>query len=356
VFFFEGVQDMRGFTAQADRDSFIKSANGVNQIGIEFDSLLFWITEFAIGAKASQVLILKRFCGENGICLRNKTGMAWDKSKHSKCDIFRFCRNDHFLNHFGIGSFPVRMKNSGVDSETDSVAVILTTPCGFDSLVKAGCIEFVLFDCLGAIDTPGNDCLVIGFDRKEVIYICAFSKQHQEGVWHSGEEINEHRREICNVVEGERIKHFAHIETYFVKRTSGKFGYLPKHRVVVDIDFYEGMVFAVNKREIAISAAIGTAIGNGNKLVIRPTADSGAKFSIEFIYERGCLANHQSSFSGDNRLTDGAINRRRESLMFDDFNRCGWEQIKNSPGLSVFGDFSPEQNIVRRPGLCSIQN
>jgi hypothetical protein len=248
------------------------------------------------------------------------------------------------------------MKDSRVDSETDSIAVTLAAFGGSNSLVEVGCIQLVLPDCLCAINAPGNNCLVIGLGCKQIVDVRAFRKQHQESIWEAREIVNEQRREVGNVVEGERIKHFAHIKTYFVKRACGKVGYLPEHYVVVDVNFYEGMVFAINKCKIAICAAIGTAVGDRNELVIRTTADSGTEFSVEFVYKRGCLANHQDSFAGSNRLTDRDINRRRESLMVDDFDRHGWKQINDSPGFGVLGGFSPKQNSIRCPVLSGIQN
>lgn len=50
---------MRGFPAQADGYGFVEAADGIYQEGVEFDSLRFWITEFAVGAQVGQVLLLK---------------------------------------------------------------------------------------------------------------------------------------------------------------------------------------------------------------------------------------------------------------------------------------------------------
>jgi len=256
------------------------------------------------------------------------------------------------MNHFSVGGWPIWMKDAGVDSETDTVAVILTASCGFESFIKVGCIELVLADCFGAIDAPGNDCLVIGFDGKEVIDIAAFGKQHKEGIGQAGKVFHEHRREVCYVVEGEGIKHFAHIETDFVQRTIGELGDLPQHRVVINVDFDEGVVFAINHREVAIGAAIRAAVGDGNEFVIRPTANPGAEFPVEFVDERRCLANHKSFFA----FNDWPAGRRCKLLTVDDLNLGRVEQAGYASGLGVLGDFSPKQNQIGRKVFSGIQN
>jgi hypothetical protein len=352
---FEGVQDMRCFTAQADRNGFIEAANDVYQEGVELNSLRFGITEFAVGAQICQVLFLERFFYFEGICLSGKTGMAGDKTKHSDSDVLGFGGSEDFLNHFGIGGFPIRMKDAGVDSETDTVAVILTASGSVDSLIKVGCVEFVLADCLGAIDAPGNNCLVIGFDGKEVIDVAAFSKQHKECVRHVREEIDEHRGEVGNLVKGKRIEHFAHIETDFVQRTIGEFGDLPQHCVVINVDFDEGVVFAIDQSEVAIGAAIRAAIRDGNEFVIGTTANLGAEFSVEFVDERRCLTNHQNFFAFNDCPAGRTHLRRSESLVVNDLNLGRGEQAGYTPGLGVLGDFSPKQNQFRRKVFSGIQ-
>lgn len=346
---------MRGFAAQADRNGFIESANGVCQEGVEFDSLRFGITEFSVGAQVGEVLLLKRIFGFNWICSGGKTGMAGDKAKHSDGDILRLGGCEHFLNHIGVVVLPVRMKDAGVDSETDAVAVALTTFGGVDSLFEVRCIQFIMPDCFAAVDAPGDDCLVVGFDGKEVIDVSAFGKQHKEGVWQARKELYEHRCKIGNVVEGERIEHFAHIEADFVQRAVGEFSDLPEHCVVIDIDFDEGVVFAIYESEIAVGAAIGTAVGDWNEFVIGATADMRAEFPVEFVYERRCLTNHQGLFAFENALAEGGIGGRSEPLVVDDFDRRGWKQIHYAAGFRKLDGFSPEQNNIRRKVFGGIQ-
>jgi hypothetical protein len=35
---------MRGFPAQADRDGFVETANGIDDIGIKFDAFIFGVS------------------------------------------------------------------------------------------------------------------------------------------------------------------------------------------------------------------------------------------------------------------------------------------------------------------------
>jgi hypothetical protein len=216
-------------------------------MGIKFDTFIFGVTQFAVGSEVCQVLLLERFFCFDGICLGGKTGMAGDKTERSEGDVFGFGGCEHFLDHIGVGGLPIRMQDTGVDTEADTVAMLLAEPGGVDSLIEVGGIKFVLPDCFTTVDAPGNDCLVIGFARKQIADICTFGKQHKKSIRQSGEEIHKHWREVCNVVEGERIEHFAHIEADFVQRAIGEFVDLPEHCVVINVYFYECMVFAIYK-------------------------------------------------------------------------------------------------------------
>jgi hypothetical protein len=333
---------MRGFPAQADRNGFIKAANGIDDMGIKFDTFIFGVAQFPIGSEVGEVLLLECFFGFDGIRLGSEAGMAGDEAEHSDSDILRLGRCEHFLNHFGIRVLPAGMQDAGVDSEADTKPVILAASGGVDAFVEVGGIKFILIDCLTAIDAPGDDGLVIGFDGKQIADICAFGKQHKEGVGESRKEINEYRREVCNVVEGEGVEHFAHIEADFVQRASGEFGDLLKHCVVVDVDFDEGVVFAINERKIAIRATIRTAIGDGNEFVIWSAAKAGTELPVEFVNERGGMTNHQGSFAFDKGLANRMSGGRGISLMADSFDLCGGEKLDDSLRLACLGDFFPK--------------
>lgn len=281
--------------------------------------------------------------------------MAGDKAEHSDGDILRLGGEKHFLNHIGVGVSPVRMQNAGVDSETDTVAVVLTMLCGGNSLVENRGIQLVIPDCFGAVDAPGDDRLVVRFNGEQITDICAFCKQHKKGVGQAGEEIHEHRREVRNVVESERIEHFAHIERNASCIVADEFCYLTQHCVVIDVDFDEGVVFAIYEREIAVCAAIGTAVGDGNEFVVGAAEDMRAEFPIESVDERGCLANHQGLLAFENALAGREVGQRSEPLVVDDFDRRGWEQVHYAAGFRKLGYFSPEQNRLRRKCFGSIQ-
>ena len=201
------------------------------------------------------------------------------------------------MNHISVSGLPILVQNAGVDTEANAVAVLLAEPGGIDSLIKVGSTQFVLVDCFAAVNAPGNNYPVIGFDGKQITDISAFGEQYKKGIRQAGEDIRKHRREVCNVVEGEGIEHFAHIEADFVQRAIGEFIDLPEHCVVINVYFYEGMVFAIDEGEIAVCAAIWAAVGGGDEFVIRTAADTRAEVAIEIIDERGCLANHQGSFA-----------------------------------------------------------
>jgi len=288
---------VRGFPAQTDRDSFIEAANGIDDMGIKFDTFIFGITQFAVGSEFGQVLLLERFFCFDGICLSGKAGMAGDKTERSEGDVFGFGGCEHFLNHIGVSGLPVRMQDAGVDTEADTIAMLLAEPGGVDSLIKVGSIQFVLVDCFATVDAPGNNYPVIGFDGKQITNISAFGEQYKKGIRQAGEDIRKHRREVCNVVESEGIEHFAHIEADFVQRAIGELVDLPEHCVVINVYFYEGMVFAIDEGEIAVCAAIWAAVRGGNEFVIRTTADIRAEVAVEIIDERMSRSNHQGSFA-----------------------------------------------------------
>lgn len=196
---------MRGFPAQTDRNCFIKAANGIDNVGIKFDTLTFGITQFPVASEVCKILNLKRSFGFGGICLGGQTGMAGDEAEHSDSDILRLSGCEYFLNHFSVRVLPVGMQNAGVDTKANTVAVILAASSGVDSLVEIGGIKLILIDCFAAIDAPGDDGLVIGFDGKQLADVCAFGKQHKVSIREPGKEIDKRWREVCNVVEGENL-------------------------------------------------------------------------------------------------------------------------------------------------------
>ena len=332
---------MRGFPAQADRYGFVEASNGIDDMGIKFDTFIFGVTQFPIRSEVGKVLLLERFFGFGGVRLNGEARMTGDEAEHSDGNVFGFGGSEHFLNHIGVGGLPIRMQYAGIDTETDAIAMLLAEPGGIDSLVEVGGIQFVLPDCFAAVDAPGNDCLVIGFDGKQIADISAFGKQHKEGVGQAGEEIHKRRREVCNVVESEGIEHFAHIEADFVQPAISEASDLPEHCVVIDVDFYEGMVFAIDEREIAVCAAIRTAVGDGDEFVIRAAADMRAEVAVEAIDERGCLANHQCSLAFNDCLA-GSNGAREVSLTAYDFDLCGAKELNDSLCLGVIGDFFPK--------------
>ncbi len=310
-------------------------------MGIKFNTLIFVVTQFSIRGEIGQILLLERFFGFGGIGLSGEMRVAGDKAEHSDSDVFGFGGSEHFLNHIVVSGLPVRMQDAGVDTETDAIAMLLAEPSCVDSLVEVSSIQFVLPDCFAAVYAPGNDGLVIGFDGKQIADIRAFGEQHKKGVRQVGEEIHKHRREVCNVVEGERIEHFTHIEAYFVQRAISEFSYLPEHCVVIDVYFYEGMVFAIDEGEIAVYATIGTAVGGGNEFVIRTAADMRTEFAVEIIDERGCLTNHQGSLAFNDCLA-GSSGIREVSLTAYDFDLCGGKEIDDSLCLRGVSDFFPK--------------
>jgi hypothetical protein len=145
---------VRGFPAQADRYGFVEAANGIDNMRIKFDTFIFGVTQFAIRGEVGQVLFLERFFGLGGICLNGEARMAGDKAKHADGNVFGFGRCEHSLNHIGVGGLPIRMQDARVDTETDTITVLLTKSGGVDSLVEVSGIKFVLRDCFGAIDAP----------------------------------------------------------------------------------------------------------------------------------------------------------------------------------------------------------
>ena len=116
---------------------------------------------------------------------------------------------------------------------------------------------------------------------------------------------------------------------------------MTEHCVVIDVDFYEGVILAIDEREIAVCAAIRTAVGDGNEFVIRTAADMRAEVAIETIDERGCLANHQGSLAFNDCLA-GSSGVGEVSLTVYDFGLCGGKKLNDSLCLGVVSDFFPK--------------
>lgn len=336
-----------GFPAQTDGDCSIETADGIDDMRIKLDTLILRVTQFPVGGEFGEILNLQcSFCF-NRICLSGQTRMAGDETQHSDGNIFRLGGFEYFLNHFGVGILPAVMNYARVNSETNTIAMILTSSSGVDSLIEVCGIKLILIDCQGAINTPENHCPVVGFYGNEVVNIAALGKQHKAGIRQTGKEINKHRRKICNVVEGEGVEHFAHIEADFAQRAVSEFGDLPEHCVVVDVDFYKLVVFAIDHREIAIRAAIRAAIGSRDKFVIRTTTKAGAEFAIEFVNKRRRITNHKGSLAFNKRPSKGAARGRGITLLTYVFNLRGRENFNNSLCLTAISDFSPKQYRIR---------
>ncbi len=75
------------------------------------------------------------------------------------------------------------------------------------------------------------------------------------------------------MVQGEAIEHLAHIEADFTCRVTDGFAYLFGHLIVVDVDFDEGCIFAIDKRQITIGAKVRATIRYWDQLIIGFAAD-----------------------------------------------------------------------------------
>jgi len=104
------------------------------------------------------------------------------------------------------------------------------------------------------------------------------------------------------VVEREAVEHLAHIEADFAADPDESLSDLLEHCVVVDVDFYEWSIVAIDKCQIAICAEVRAAIRERNELVIGIAADVRAELAVETPHKRRRPADHQSPLAGKQRL------------------------------------------------------
>lgn len=62
------------------------------------------------------------------------------------------------------------------------------------------------------------------------------------------------------MVESKTVKHLAHIETDFAADSDQDLSDLLEHCVIVDIDFDERSIIAIDKRKVTIRAKVRTTI------------------------------------------------------------------------------------------------
>jgi len=170
------------------------------------------ITELVICGSGDKLMLRKSF-GTVAIGRNGEAKMTRQQSEHTESDIFGSEGGKHFLNKFSIATLPIRMKNSGVDTDANSVAMVLAQSGGIDTLIEARGARLVCFDSTFAVKTPRNDCPAIRLNGQQVVDIAAFGQQHQVSPRETGEKGNEHLCQIGYVVEGEAVEHFAHIES-----------------------------------------------------------------------------------------------------------------------------------------------
>lgn len=157
--------------------------------------------------------MLRKSFGTIAVCRSGEAKMTRQQSEHTEGDVFGSEGGEHFLNKFFIAMLPIRMKNSGVDTDADSVAVFLAQSGGIDTLIEARGARLVCFDNIFAVKTPRNDCPAIRLNGQQVVDIAAFGQKHQVSPREAGEKGNEHLCQVGYVVEGETVEHFAHIES-----------------------------------------------------------------------------------------------------------------------------------------------
>lgn len=174
---FEGDPDARSFPAQTNGYGFVEAVNGIDDMGIKFDSFIFGVSQFPIRGERCQSLIAKVF-GAFLISLLSESQMAGDKTQHPECYVFRFGGREHFLNHFGIRVSPIQMQNAGVDSEADAVAMFLTAFSCIETFIERGSAWFKRFNRSIAVQAPGDNRLAVRFEGKQVIDAGAFCEQH----------------------------------------------------------------------------------------------------------------------------------------------------------------------------------
>ena len=103
--------------------------------------------------------------------------------------------------------------------------------------------------------------MVIRRHDQEVVDVAALGEEHQVCTGKASEERNQHGGQVGYVVEGEAVEHFAHVEIDTAWGRGDGTAELLEHRVVIDIQFDEGGMFAIDEGEIAVGAMVRTAVG-----------------------------------------------------------------------------------------------
>ncbi len=269
--------------------------------------------------------------------------MAGQQAEHSERDVLRLCGGQHFFDEVGIFGLVVLMKDNRVNSKAYSIAMLLTASCGGEALVERcgarleGGYGFV------GVERPGDDSVAVRLDGEQIVDVGAFGQEHKICFRESGEKGDELSCKVCNVVKSKRVEHLTHIEGGYTCRGGNGFSDLPEHSVIVDVDFDEGRVAAVDEGEIAVCAVVGTSVGYGDELVVWTAADISTEVAVEAADERRGSAQHKSSFACDECLAGDDVRWRLIPLVVDYGDICRWEHCENPAGIGMVGYLSPQQ-------------
>lgn len=269
--------------------------------------------------------------------------MAGQQAEHSERDILRLCGGQHFFDEVGVFGLVVLMKDNGVNSKAYSIAMLLTASCGGKAFVERCGAGFEGGYGFVGVERPGDDSVAVRLDGEQIVDVGAFGQEHKIRFGESGEEGDELRCKVCNVVESKRVEHFTHIEGGYSRGAGTGFSDLPEHGVVVDVDFDEGRVPAVNEGEVAVCAIVGASIGYGDELIVWTAADISTEVAVEAADERSGLAKHEGSFACYEGLASGEGRRRLIPLVVDYGDICRWEHRENPAGIGMVGYLSPQQ-------------
>lgn len=177
----ETSPDIGRLSAQADRYISVEAADGLSQKRVEFDALFRRITELPVQGPLDKIRAMQLFSSV-AVSSLGEPEMAGKQSQHPKRDILRPDSSHNLADHIGVCIAPFIVEHSRVNAKTYPVAVILAGLSRLNSLAEAGGADLVGVDHLLGVDTPGDDCLPVGLESQQVVYVIALCQQHQIGV------------------------------------------------------------------------------------------------------------------------------------------------------------------------------
>jgi len=330
---------------ETDGNMLVETANPINQGRVKLDTLLGRIAEFSVRRSTGQPHVPQPGSA-TAVSTRGKTEMSGQQAQHAQCDVLRLKKGERFSNQLGIVAAPILREDTRIDTQSDAIPVLLAAFGRLETFIQAGGAHLVSFNHSLTVQAPRHHDPAIGFDTQEAVNVRTLCQQHQVPLREAGEERDQSSRQKADVVQGETVEHLAHVEGHRTAPAGYRLSYLLEHRVVVDAHLDQRQIITIDVREIAVSAIVRTAVGDGDKLRIGATEYPPAETAVKVLYERGRLANHQHPLSAYDGVVPRPPRYGDRALLLHDPDVRSREHLDDTPSFSVSFHFSPQQDRV----------